>query len=177
MIPSYSQKAISGWSNDPCKVTSHKIDEKKMGYRGSKSEFPWDFVKEQRVDGSWCNKFKPLHLRCTLMGFERNYPINNPSKQLNKLFFSTINNHPPRAVTKLNPWFITGFADAEGCFSILIKPDAKLKMKWRVSPVFNIKLHIKDFAILEEIKHTLPLCGRKNKTKRKRLGPIYSRII
>jgi len=55
----------------------------------------------------------------------------------------------------LNPWFVTGFTDAEGCFSISIKPDAKLKLKWRASPLFIIKLHIKDLAILEEIKHTL----------------------
>ena len=41
-----------------------------------------NFVKEQRVDGSWCNK--SLHLRCTLMDFERNYQIKKPSKQLNK---------------------------------------------------------------------------------------------
>lgn len=54
-----------------------------MGYRGSKSEFYFrsNPVKEQRVDGSWCINY--MHLRYTLMGFERNYPINNPSKQLN----------------------------------------------------------------------------------------------
>ena len=33
--------------------------------------------------------------------------------------------------------------------------DGKMKTKWRVSPVFIIKLHIKDIAILEEIKYTL----------------------
>jgi hypothetical protein len=39
-------------------VTSHKMNENEMGYRGSKSEFlsPQPFensVKEQRVDGSY----------------------------------------------------------------------------------------------------------------------------
>jgi hypothetical protein len=29
----------------------------------------------------------------------------------------------------LNPWFFSGFTDAEGCFSIGIRPDAKLKIK------------------------------------------------
>nr|YP_010714095.1 LAGLIDADG homing endonuclease [Fuscoporia gilva]WDD39658.1 LAGLIDADG homing endonuclease [Fuscoporia gilva] len=56
---------------------------------------------------------------------------------------------------RLNPWFITGFTDAEGCFSFAIKPDAKSKLKWRTSPIFIIKLHIKDIAILELIKNTL----------------------
>ena len=36
-----------------------------------------------------------------------------------------------------------------------LKPDAKSKLKWRTSPVFVIKLHIKDIAILELIKNTL----------------------
>ena len=39
LIPSYSRKAISGWSNSPCKVISQKMSENEMGYRGSKSEF------------------------------------------------------------------------------------------------------------------------------------------
>ena len=51
-----------------------------MGYRGSKSELINKSVKEQRVDGSYFeNKSK---LRGTLMGFERNYQINVPSKQI-----------------------------------------------------------------------------------------------
>jgi len=35
-------------------VTSHKMNENEMGYRGSKSKFitQLNFVKEQRVDGS-----------------------------------------------------------------------------------------------------------------------------
>jgi hypothetical protein len=39
VVPSYSRKVISGWSNDPCMVISQEIDEKKMGNRGSKSDF------------------------------------------------------------------------------------------------------------------------------------------
>jgi hypothetical protein len=52
MIPSYSRKSISGQNNYLGKVTSHKIDEKKMGYRGSKSVLRTNIVNEQRVDGS-----------------------------------------------------------------------------------------------------------------------------
>jgi len=159
MIPNYIRKDISGWSNDSCMVISHKIDEKKMGNRGSKSELNLVSVKEQRVDGSWCIGIK-MHLRCTLMGGKSRYPIKYPSKQLNNRFFSTLINLP---VSKLNSWFITGFADAEGCFSISIIPDARLKLKWGVSPAFIIKLHIKDFKILEKIKNTLEVGNiRKN---------------
>jgi len=95
MVPSYIRKDISGWSNDSCTVTSHKIDEKKMGNRGSKSEIlspqPKSLsVKEQRVDGSYFGFYPKL--RCTLMGFERNYQVKIPSNQLNKIkLFSTLN--------------------------------------------------------------------------------------
>jgi hypothetical protein len=70
-------------------VISHKIDEKTMGYSGSKLIFN-NIVKEQRVDGSW-SIIKPMFLRCTLMGFERNYQINNLSKQLTNFKYSTLN--------------------------------------------------------------------------------------
>src|ERR1700688_2145787 len=133
-------------------VTSHKMNENEMGYRGSKSlSIKMQSVKEQRVDGGYC--IKPLQLRCTLMGFERNYQIKIPSKQLNKQYYSTLSKSSLN--NKLYPWFITGFSDAEGCFSFAIKPDAKSKLKWRTSPLFVIKLHIKDIAILELIKNTL----------------------
>ena len=53
MVPSYSRKAISGWSNYPGMVISPKMNENEMGYRGSKSVLLTSTVKEQRVDGSW----------------------------------------------------------------------------------------------------------------------------
>lgn len=52
MIPSYNRKVISGQNNYLGMVTSHKMKETEMGYRGSKSVFLMDTVKEQRVDGS-----------------------------------------------------------------------------------------------------------------------------
>ena len=85
LIPNYSQKAISGQNNYLGTVTSHKMNESEMGYRGSKSEMNISSVKEQRVDGSYL--FEQNKLRCTLMGFERNYQISNPFNQINMLTF------------------------------------------------------------------------------------------
>ena len=62
MVPSLIRKYLSGQNNYLGKVTTHKMSENKMGYRGSKSGI--SPVKEQRVDGSWfikkikINKFK-----------------------------------------------------------------------------------------------------------------------
>ena len=69
IIPSYSRKSISGQSNYLGKVTSHKMSENEMGYRGSKSDITSSnkSVKEQRVDGS-CFGIN-TKLKCTLTGF------------------------------------------------------------------------------------------------------------
>jgi hypothetical protein len=69
-----------------------------MGYRGSKSDLSINSVKEQRKDGSLGIKFKPIPIRYFLMGFERNYQIKIPSKQLIIKQFSTLIAQP-----KLNP--------------------------------------------------------------------------
>ena len=158
LIPSFFRKAISGQSNYLGKVTSQKMSENEMGYRGSKSVFlhpqPKEiYVKEQRVDGSYFGSVSIPRLRCTLTGGESHYHIKIPSKQLNKRTFYNLPSGQGKNV--LNPWFLSGFTDAEGCFSIGIRPDAKLKIKWRVLPVFIIKLHKKDLSILEDIKKTL----------------------
>ena len=87
------------------------------------------------------------------MNFERNYQFKYLSKQFNKRNYSTLSK--PIFINKLNSWFITGFTDAEGCFSVSIKTDVKSKLKWRTSLIFIIKLHIKDIAILKLIKNTL----------------------
>jgi hypothetical protein len=107
-------------------VTSHKIDENKMGDRGSKSDLNFKSVKEQRVDGSCFGLYSKL--RCTLMGFERNYPFKILSKQLNNKTYST-SIFKKDIKPELNPWFITGFTDAEGSFSILIYPDNRSRLK------------------------------------------------
>ena len=127
------------------------MNESEMGYRGSKSVLESNTVKEQRVDGSYCIKAKSnkMQLRYTLMGFERNYPVKIPTNQLNNRSFSTFSTQ-----SKINPWFITGFSDAEASFIVSMYKDDKSKLKWRVNPNFSIHIHIKDIAILESIRDT-----------------------
>ena len=71
IVPSYSRKAISGQNNYLGKVTSYKMNENEMGYRGSKSEvvLSTTSVKEQRVDGSWSNYLSGFPLRESLIKF------------------------------------------------------------------------------------------------------------
>ncbi len=84
--------------------------EKEMDDRGSKSAAQTSVaVKEQRVDGSW-QVGGASCLRCTLMGFERNYQVKIPFKQINMATLTTL------PLSKIDPWFLTGFADCGELF-------------------------------------------------------------
>ena len=139
---------MCGQNNYLGTVTSHKMNESEMGYRGSKSVLKSNAVKEQRVDGSWnvlAKSKSNTFLRCTLMGFERNYQIKYPSKQLN--YFSTSHSD-----NRLNPWFVTGLADSEGTFTVMIDKNQKRTLGWRVQAKFQIGLHERDLALLLKIQ-------------------------
>jgi hypothetical protein len=57
-------------------------------------------------------------------------------------------------LSPLNPWFITGFTDAEGCFSVEIMKDSRnpKKINYNYNLCFKIGLHRRDRALLEEIQ-------------------------
>ena len=57
-----------------------------------------------------------------------------------------------QCILPLNPWWLTGFVDGEGCWSISIYRDKNLKTGWRIIPVFIIGLHARDLFLLEKIK-------------------------
>ena len=99
------------------------MNENEMEYRGSKSKYTENSVKtisvkEQRVDGSYFGSVYKPKLRCTLMGGDSCYQVKIPSKQLN--YFSTLHSD-----NRLNPWFVTGLADSEGTFTIMIDQNQK----------------------------------------------------
>uniref|UniRef100_UPI0024109162 hypothetical protein n=1 Tax=Diaporthe sojae TaxID=165439 RepID=UPI0024109162 len=160
-------KYASGWSNYSGIVTSQKMNERKMGNRGSKIVL-WGLnlhtaVKEQRVYGSWCgNRAMLSHLRCTLTDFERNHKNKILTTQLvNKRSYSTSllkeNNAGNNLSSSLiiDPHFLTGFADAEGSFVLSITKSKNVKSGWVIKPRFQIHLHIKDLFVLKAIKNFL----------------------
>jgi LAGLIDADG endonuclease len=128
------------------------MKETEMGNRGSKSEILQTHspkrvsVKEQRVDGS-CFGITPK-LRCTLMGGASYYQINDPSKQF-KFYFSTLQSDKN---VQLKPYWVTGFTDAEGTFTIVIDKVPKRKLGWRIQSKFQICLHVRDLPLLLKIK-------------------------
>lgn len=58
------------------------------------------------------------------------------------------------AITKasVNPWFISGFVDAEGSFMVGIRKMARVRAGWSIETIFQIKLHKKDENLLRLIQ-------------------------
>ena len=85
-------------------------------------------IKEPRVDGSCINK---LMIRYTLKGFERSSQIRISSNQINQIrLYSTVSGYEVKAQRELdllNPYFVTGFTDAEGSFMVRIRKTLKQK--------------------------------------------------
>lgn len=57
----------------------------------------------------------------------------------------------PRNI-KLNPWWVTGFTDAEGSFSMSIYRSKTAAIGWTIEPSFSITLHKRDLELLNSIK-------------------------
>lgn len=52
----------------------------------------------------------------------------------------------------IDPWFITGFTDAEGCFTLNVTRNKEYKTGWYIQAIFQIGLHQKDHVLLDQIK-------------------------
>jgi LAGLIDADG endonuclease/Cytochrome C oxidase subunit II, periplasmic domain len=142
------------------KVTSFDIIENKMGYRGYKT-YAFVQVKEQRVDDIYNSQLELL--RYTLMASAMRFQTEELSNQ-NIVYDKIINSNKPK-LKKLDSWFLTGFVDAEGCFSIEISKDSKAKFKYTPRLNFIINLHVKDLPILLSLKDTWGVGTLKTKGK------------
>lgn len=54
---------------------------------------------------------------------------------------------------KLDPWFITGLIDSEGCFFLNISLSKTHKNGFAIKPSFKLALNIRDMALLEKIQN------------------------
>lgn len=70
----------------------------------------------------------------------------------------------------LNPWFVTGFADGESSFIILINKNEKYKTGYSIQGCFSINIHEKDRPTLEKI---VKFFGVGNITKSGKQAIIY----
>lgn len=73
--------------------------------------------------------------------------IKNKVKQVR--YYSTNNN----TSKYLNPWWVTGFVDAEGSFAMSIFKSKTAAIGWTIEPCFIITLHVRDLELLNLIKN------------------------
>jgi len=133
-------------------------------------------VKEQRVDGSSKSSYVGDFVKCTLVAGKpvfgtkiHSHPdkINSlPLKNSNLVFSRCIHsnsvknkelaftseNKVCKILPSIDPWFITGLIDAEGCFTIGFFKSDKYKMAYQIVAIFKIALHKKDFYLLSQIR-------------------------
>lgn len=140
-----------------------------MGNRGSKSDSHIS-VKEQRADGSsifskYCKVcstgqgnlvfIHPLIKRDVNTVYASTYKYISSRQIFNvsqKSFYSSKMTPFNTNTNSLNPNYITGFTDGEGCFTAGISSDSKYKTSYRVKATFQIGLHVNDSALLKQIK-------------------------
>lgn len=65
---------------------------------------------------------------------------------------------------KLNPWYLTGFSDAEGSFTVTFVKNETLKTGYYIQPSFQINLGKNDLALLEKIKSYFKKVGTITKS-------------
>ena len=76
----------------------------------------------------------------------------------------------------LNPWFVSGLVEGEGCFNVSFSFRKKLKVGIETRPSFSISLNQRDLPLLKSV-HTFFECGAIRYSKSDRTYKYESRAI
>jgi hypothetical protein len=76
----------------------------------------------------------------------------------------------------LDPWFVTGLTEGEGCFCISLAVRAKLRTGLEVRPSFSLSLNQKDLRLLEDLQAFFD-CGWIRESKGDRTFKYEARSI
>ena len=77
---------------------------------------------------------------------------------------------------RLNPWFVSGLVEGEGCFSVSFTLREKLKLGIEVRPSFSISLNKRDLDLLKQVKGFFG-CGAIRYSKSDRTYKYESRAV
>ena len=94
--------------------------------------------------------------------YENNY-YNSSLNFINKKLYTTISPNIKVKEFPLSPYWVTGFADAESCFSLKVSKKSTTASGYHVIPEFRIELHSRDLLLLRKIHSFF------------RIGTIYER--
>jgi LAGLIDADG DNA endonuclease family protein len=76
----------------------------------------------------------------------------------------------------LDPWFVTGLAEGEGCFCVSFSQRPKLRLGLEVRPSFSLSLNEKDRALLQDLQAFLG-CGSLRESRGDRTVKYESRSV
>ena len=85
-------------------------------------------------------------------------PLKNCSNFFNKYTsrqtrYNSTNKEIISNISIFNPWWVTGFVDAEGSFCMSIFKSKTASIGWTIEPCFIITLHERDLDLLNDIKN------------------------
>ena len=78
------------------------------------------------------------------------------------------------SIDALDPWYVTGLTEGEGCFCVSLALRAKMKTGLEVRPSFSLSLNEKDLGLLEELRAYFE-CGWIRESKSDRTFKYESR--
>jgi hypothetical protein len=110
-----------------------------------------------------------LRFNTKRIGFKQTYRLYSTKTRISNL---PLNNEKEK--NYLDPWFVTGFSDAEGCFMISIRENPASMLGWSVVVCFQISLHVKDRAILNSIEAFFGGIGLNKQGKDKWTFVVFS---
>jgi hypothetical protein len=76
----------------------------------------------------------------------------------------------------LDPWFVSGLTEGEGCFCVSFAVRAKLRAGLEVRPSFSLSLNVKDLELLRDLQ-TFFGCGWIRESKGDRTFKYEARSI
>jgi hypothetical protein len=77
-------------------------------------------------------------------------------------------------VRPLDPWFVTGLAEGEGCFCVSFSQRPKLRLGLEVRPSFSLSLNEKDVVLLRDLQAFFE-CGSLRESRGDRTVKYESR--
>ncbi len=83
---------------------------------------------------------------------------------------------PNTAKGKIDPWFVSGLVEGEGCFSVSFSFRKKLKVGIETRPSFSVSLNQRDLDLLQQL-HAFFGCGAIRYSKSDRTYKYESRSI
>ena len=109
-------------------------------------------VKEQRVDGS-SNSRNLDFVRCTLVAGKPVFRRKIHSHSYNNIIANRMSKRFITTRSSLDPWFVTGLVEAEGCFLLGFFKNDKYKIWYQIQCIFKITLHKKDYDLLCQVQN------------------------